>query len=225
MESKNNEEQNNRILNISLVVVGLMFVVLVFGQFQLNSLDNKVSATAAAVTQTTTGSSSDTIKLQSALKQISPVGVPAVYGQELGVNYNDPVNSMNILNQYDDYPGPNGRASKPINLSASLEARYIKMGSMIGCEYCCGAQALIDNKGAPACACAHSGAMRGLAKYLLQKHPEMTDDQILNELVKWKILFFPQDMAKEYLATQGVTLSGSSNPQSGSNVPSQVGGC
>ena len=33
--------------------------------------------------------------------------------------------------------------------------------------------------------------MRGLAKYLLTNHPDMTDIEILSELGKWKVLFFP----------------------------------
>ena len=34
--------------------------------------------------------------------------------------------------------------------------------------------------------------MRGLAKYLLDRHAnEFTNDEILEELGKWKVLFFP----------------------------------
>ena len=33
--------------------------------------------------------------------------------------------------------------------------------------------------------------MRELEKYLLINHPDMTDVEILNELGKWKVLFFP----------------------------------
>lgn len=52
------------------------------------------------------------------------------------------------------------------------------------------------NAGDAACGCAHSFAMRGLAKYLITNHgSEFTDEQILDELAKWKTLFFPTPMA------------------------------
>ncbi len=33
--------------------------------------------------------------------------------------------------------------------------------------------------------------MRGLTKYLIKYHPDMTDEEILTEVGKWKVLFFP----------------------------------
>lgn len=119
---------------------------------------------------------------------IIPKGVPAVYGQELGVSYDD-VSANNVrlaeetmqkLTQYED-----------AELNEEQMQRYIRIGSSISCEYCCGADAIIFSNGQRACGCAHSYAMRGLAKYLLINHPDMTDIEILNELGKWKVLFFP----------------------------------
>ena len=52
--------------------------------------------------------------------------------------------------------------------------------------------------------------MRGLAKYLITNHPnEFTDDQILEELGKWKILFFPGPMAAKakVLQSKGIELN------------------
>ena len=120
--------------------------------------------------------------------EIIPKGVPAVYGQELGVSYDD-VSASNLrlaeetmrkLTAYED-----------ADLNEEQMQRYIRIGSSISCEYCCGADAIIFSNGQRACGCAHSYAMRGLAKYLLINHPEMTDIEILNELGKWKVLFFP----------------------------------
>ncbi|MDP3992435.1 MAG: hypothetical protein Q8P79_02935 [Nanoarchaeota archaeon] len=120
--------------------------------------------------------------------EIIPKGVPAVYGQELGVSYDD-VSASNVrlaeetiqkLTAYED-----------AELNEEQMQRYIRIGSSISCEYCCGADAIIFRNGQRACGCAHSYAMRGLAKYLLINHPEMTDIEILNELGKWKVLFFP----------------------------------
>ena len=70
----------------------------------------------------------------------------------------------------------------------------------------CGAKTLVFSNGERACGCAHSYAMRGLAKYLLTKHPEMSDTEILNELGKWKVLFFPgvHEKKAEVLKANGI---------------------
>ncbi|PIN91746.1 hypothetical protein COU61_01880 [Candidatus Pacearchaeota archaeon CG10_big_fil_rev_8_21_14_0_10_35_13] len=120
--------------------------------------------------------------------EIIPNGVPVVYGVELGVSYDDvsPNNqrladaTINKLSAYEDEV-----------LTGELLTRYIKIGGSISCEYCCGAQSIIFDNGERACGCAHSYAMRGLAKYLLLNHADMTDYEILGELGKWKVLFFP----------------------------------
>lgn len=120
--------------------------------------------------------------------EIIPKGVPEIYGKEIGVSYDDVSATnpkladatINKLTAYED---------ETLN-DAQME-RYIKIGSSISCEYCCGADAIIFSNGQRACGCAHSYAMRGLAKYLLINHPEMSDIDILSELGKWKVLFFP----------------------------------
>ena len=47
------------------------------------------------------------------------------------------------------------------------------------------------------------------SKYLLQNHPEMTNDQILEELGKWKTLFFPSTLAQKALVLKekGIELN------------------
>ena len=179
------------ILIIAIVVLGGLFV---YNSFRISSLSNvNAPVTGAAVVN------ANPVKL--------PSGIPAMYGSELSVSYDKVQESMDILNQYDDIQD-GSRGSKAITLSNDLQSRYIKIGMSIGCEFCCGAQALISKNGQPACGCAHSGAMRGLAKYLLQTlASHFSDQDILNELVKWKTLFFPQQMA------------------STNNQPTQVGGC
>ncbi len=142
------------------------------------------------------------ISTQSASK-IIPTGVPAVYGSEMGVSYDDVSASnprladatINKLSQYEDK-----------DLTSEQMQRYIPIAMSISCEYCCGAEAIIFSNGERACGCAHSYAMRGLAKYLLIEHPEMSDLEILSELGKWKVLFFPDIMqAKaEILEANGI---------------------
>ena len=138
--------------------------------------------------------------------EILPKGIPAVYGKELGISYDDVSASnptladatMAKLTEYED-----------MQLNSEQMTRYVKIGSMIACEYCCGAETLVFSNGQAACGCAHSYAMRGLAKYLLTKHPDMTDDQILEELGKWKVLFFPgvHEQKAAVLKSKGIELN------------------
>lgn len=128
------------------------------------------------------------------LADIIPTGIPAVYGAELNIKYDD-VSSLDPsaadlaiekMSKYD----------LELTLAGENLERYIDIlyhqHEGFSCEYCCGAKAIIFENGEMACGCAHSYAMRGLAKYLILNHgEEMTDDQILEELGKWKVLFFP----------------------------------
>jgi hypothetical protein len=120
--------------------------------------------------------------------EIIPTGMPEVYGREVGVSYDD-VSAGNPgladatirkLTEYED-----------MELTSAEMQRYISIAGAISCEYCCGAESIIFGNGERACGCAHSYAMRGVAKYLLRNHPEMSDEEILSELGKWKVLFFP----------------------------------
>jgi len=134
---------------------------------------------------------------------IIPTGIPAVYGQSMGVSYDDvsPSNpsladaTINKLTEYED-----------MELDANQLERYIKIAGSISCEYCCGAQAIIFSNGERACGCAHSYAMRGLAKYLITEHSDMSDEDILRELGKWKVLFFPgiHEGKAQILESQGI---------------------
>src|SRR3989344_5029512 len=106
---------------------------------------------------------------------VIPKGMPAIYGKELGVSYDD----VSPSNQQ-------------MTLSGEDLKRYIAVASQISCEYCCGVDSIIFRDGKAACGCEHSFAMRGLAKYLIKNHgSEYTNDAILEELGKWKTLFFP----------------------------------
>jgi hypothetical protein len=128
---------------------------------------------------------------------IIPTGIPAVYGKELGVSYNDV--SPNNQAKADATINLLGNIDRVENLQGTDLQRYINilynMDNGISCEYCCGARSIIFSDGSLACGCAHSYAMRGLAKYLIKYHgSEFTDEQILTELGKWKTLFFPDIM-------------------------------
>ena len=139
---------------------------------------------------------------------IIPTGIPEVYGKELGVSYddvspNDPRKAdatINVLSNID----------KSETLTGKDLERYISIASKISCEYCCGAASIIFSNGQPACGCAHSYSMRGLAKYLIKNHgDEFSDEQILEELGKWKVLFFPgiHETKAQVLKSQGIEIN------------------
>lgn len=179
---------------------------------------------------------------QDAIKLALAQGMPEVYGGELGVDFGQVEQSMNIMKNFDPTYG-----NKKIKLPGELLQRYISIGKKIACEYCCGATALVREDGEAACGCAHSQAMRGLAAYLLQNHAaEYTDDQILRELARWKGSYFPQAMVDkiskqlssgEYTPdvaalVMDIKMPKYSNesknapaPSAIKNLPGQVGGC
>jgi len=119
---------------------------------------------------------------------VLPKGVPDIYGSEIGISYNDVSASNPSLA---DATMAKLTAYEDIELNSEQMERYVRIGSSIACEYCCGAKTLVFSTGERACGCAHSYAMRGLAKYLLTEHPDIADLEILEELGKWKVLFFP----------------------------------
>ncbi len=198
-------------------VIAIVAVLILFNQIQITQLLSATSPAQSPIKGLFTTSNST---LQEVINTLIPRGIPELYGGELKITFDDPVAGMNILNQYDDLDG-GSRGTKKIALSAELQKRYISIGSRIACEFCCGAQTMVFADGKPACGCAHSGAMRGLAKYLLQNHAEhYTDEQILQELIKWKTLFFPKQMIQKYLQSQGQI-----DTSALSQIPSQIGGC
>ena len=148
---------------------------------------------------------------------VLPHGVPAQYGAVLGVSFDDAAAAMPILQKFDSESGT-------ITLTSALQQRYIAIASRTACEFCCGATTLVFTDGKPACGCAHSGAMRGVARYLLQNYPQMTDTQILAEVNRWKAAFFPGPTVAK--ARGGATGQPTSPTSSSSGaLPAQVGGC
>lgn len=179
-----------------LIIAGIF---LIFNEFRILGLNNKISGSGVSDIPTQ-------IKTVSAL-DVSPKGVPDVYGKELGISYDD----VSVSNQKkaDGTISKLGLFDTRIKLEGELLKRYIKITNSIGCEYCCGLQSITTPQGEPACSCLHSFAMRGLAKYLLTQHPEISDDQILEELGKWKTLFFPDAIGAKavVLKAKGIELN------------------
>ncbi|MDP3982203.1 MAG: hypothetical protein Q8P70_01480 [bacterium] len=176
-------------------------------------------------------------KVQELLAQILPTGIPAVYGAELGISY-DGVNPSDPK-LADQTISTMGQMDMDLTLEGDHLKRYIDIlynqHKGMSCEYCCDVPAIIFENGEPACGCAHSYAMRGLAKYLILNHGEsMTDKEILEEMGKWKVLFFPDIHAQKAAVMQQlgmeidyISLTSNENRgiERGSDVGSMVGGC
>lgn len=192
-----------RMEGIIIGIIAAAFVTFGFVIYELNS-SGSTQLQAQAVTEANTAD----IAAQRAAESIAPKGIPEIYGEELGVSYDDV--SLNDQKKADETIRKLGNLDVKIRLSSEEQARYIRIASMISCEYCCGADSIIFANGEPACSCAHSYAMRGVAKYLIQQHgSEFTDDEILEEMAKWKTLFFPGQISKkaEILRERGIELS------------------
>ena len=227
-----------------IALVAILAMVLLYNETQLLGLGSAVAALAksgAVLSATQQGTGQGVLATGSAGTttlsgiDVLPKGVPAVYGSELGVSYDDisatdTARANQAINKL-------GAFDTGLQLSGDKLSRYISIASQISCEYCCGAPSIIFSNGQAACGCAHSGAMRGLAKYLLVNHPDMSDGQILEEMGKWKTLFFPGPMAKKAaimnekgLAMNYINLASNKyrDIESGASVTggtAQVGGC
>ena len=175
-----------------LIAAGMML----FNQYQIFQIDSGITG------YTILSSSMSGTPLSPSSDGVAPKGVPDVYGQEIGISFDDisaddPAKADETIKKLAAY-------DVNIKLSGDSLQRYISIASNISCEYCCGAPSIIFPEnigkykaGDAACGCAHSYAMRGLAKYLIQNHAEMSDSQILEELGKWKTLFFPDIMSQK----------------------------
>jgi len=166
------------------------------------------------------------------LPDIIPTGVPEVYGAELGISY-DGV-SANNPGLADATITKLGQIDRSVELSGADLERYINvlyvLENGMSCEYCCGARSIIFEDGSAACGCAHSYAMRGLTKYLIKNHgDEFTDEEILSEISKWKVLFFPTQMVTKagILEQRGIEpnyINVASNKYRGAEKGASTGG-
>ena len=235
------ESNNALLLGISLGVIAVLLFNIFLGLSINTQLSNmgelhKKMASAGLVvasgTQigTTTSSASASANAASNDAQVAelaakliPTGVPEVYGAELGISFDDPINALNKMAKMDGDLYPDGKI-KFSDLTSEQQQRYVKIGQSIACEYCCGATTMVQKNGQPSCSCAHSAAMRGVVKYLLKNHEkEYSDEQLLEEAAKWKALSFPKETVKKALqvASQGGEVSNIGI----NSLPSQVGGC
>ena len=204
-------------------------VVVLAGILLYTYSGNKTEQTGSAIGSNSAGAVS--------AYSVVPVGVPVIYGEELGITYDDV--SPNDLRKTEETITLLGNIDRVEELEGVELDRYIDIlynqYNGIACEYCCGARSVIFSNGQAACGCAHSYAMRGLAKYLIKYHgTEFSDDEIITEVGKWKTLFFPgilegkAQVMKSYgveVSYINLTTNAYRGIEQGQASGSMVGGC
>ena len=202
---------SNKIYNLIFGLIGVVLLVIAFNAYQISKLKinkNEVSGNSAAINEPATNLPAANLMAPVAGLDVIPKGVPNIYGKEIGVSFDD-VSASN-QQKADATIRKLGLLDTQISLKGEELQRYIAVASQISCEYCCGTDSIISPDGKPACGCQHSFAMRGLAKYIIKNHgKEYTNDEILEELGKWKTLFFPGEITKKarILQQKGIELN------------------
>ena len=216
-----------------LILVAVAAVVLLLNQWQIMAISDLTGGGGGSSKGTKLNVKLSGDVVQDAIRAVVPTGTP-LYGAELGVSFDDPVNSLEILANLD-------RIVPTSILTEAEKARFINVGTKISCEFCCGAPSVIDNTGRSLCGCSHAASFKGLSKYLIKNHPEeWTDDEILLELTRWKALYYPKNMVEKAVAAleNGLELTPAvlndrdllkkikvGDTTSIGDLPSMVGGC
>ncbi len=189
-------------LNFEKITIGLLaaaILVIAFNAFQMGQISASQNTAPNSIADAAAGSKHASNAASVGFEtDVLPKGMPPIYGKEIGISYDD----VSAANQQkaDSTIKKLGILDQQITLSGKDLERYIQVSGQISCEYCCGTDSIIFPDGKPACGCQHSFAMRGLAKYLIKNHGnEYTNDEVLEEMGKWKTLFFPAQMAKKAL--------------------------
>ncbi len=251
-------KSNDVIDKYGLYIIGVVALLVLFNWYQISSINvwgpvalgftvnqasnalsvfGKSASSSTSTVKSSTGELALQVKrtgddVQDVINSLIPTGTPE-YGSEIGVSYDDPVNSLNILANF-DYAIPTK------SLTSEEKQRFVDVGTKISCEFCCSAPAVIDHNGRDLCGCSHAASFRGLAKYFIKNHPDKSNDEILLELTRWKSLYYPRNMVEKGVAllsnNMELTASGLNDREllsklsSGdlSNIgqlPSMVGGC
>ena len=145
-----------------------------------------------------------------------PTGIPE-YGADLGVSFDDPLNSLSVLFGR-IYP----QTDKQIREDPEKFQRFLNLAAEprgVSCEFCCGIGAIGASKnGKSRCGCQHNPALLGLTQWLIL-NTDYTDAEVLKEVMKWKSLWFPKNMIQLAMSVSGGDTSVLAD------MPSMVGGC
>lgn len=183
---------------LSYGMTALVAILILFNQVQISQASALAGFEPALKLKTSSSKHALALTgdpVQDAVAVVIPRGTP-FYGEALGVSFDDPIRSLETIAQLDPSYGRN-----KVQLTQEQKERYIKIGTTptMACEFCCGATTLVFKDGRPACGCKHSWAMRGVSAYLIKNYPDLSDQEIMKEITKWKGLFFPKQMIQKYV--------------------------
>lgn len=134
-----------------------------------------------------------------------------------GATFADPEMSLQYLSQWNAELKQEVRRNDPDAWERFLDLAASPKG--ISCEFCCGIQAeAVDNEGNTQCGCAHQPALEAVTLGLLYE-TDMSDAEVLREVLKWKSTYFPRDMVR-----LGAEVSGQ-DPDQITGEERMVGGC
>lgn len=199
-------------LSLGLLVCLLVVLSFLVGSFwtKIQVLEKDLEKKTYETKETKETEETKVAGLSDFLTQITSKGIPD-YGEKTAVSYDRVEEGLDTLVNYD----------KNISLTGGQKERYIKVGTSkeTACEFCCGIgeEGFATEKGEIACGCSHNYALSGLTKWLIV-NSDYSDEQIIDEIGKWKILFFPEPAARKEAQKQGIS------PES-IGLPKQVGGC
>ena len=225
---------------IGLYLMVAVAVLILFNQWQINSISSYVDKARGISGLATLGGGKDVsgvdinelkstghsvaalfpvegIKTaQDAISVIIPTGTPD-YGNALGISFDDPTGSLSTLSGK-VYP----YMLNEIKKDQAAYQRYLSIVLKpvgISCEYCCGVGPIGASKdGSSACGCQHNPALLGLTMWLVQ-NTDYSDTEIIREALRWKALFFPKNMVELALTVAGGDTSKLND------LPGMVGGC
>ena len=161
----------------------------------------------------------DIATTQDAIDMILPTGIPEYASAfEDKISFDDPVASLNYL-AGEAYPKLNSYVKEN---DAETWQRYLNLATKpvgISCEFCCGIGPVgISPDGRSRCGCQHNPAVLAITLGLME-YTDMSDAEVLREVMRWKTLFFPKDMLNLAMTVAGKDASEISN------LPGMVGGC
>lgn len=206
-------DSESRTIQLLIVILAISVLLSGVAVFQVIQLQGQIADLDTAPPENENNTAQSPASSPQTLQFSLPDGTPEVYGEELGVRYDDvnevsPEKTEEAISKMAAYDG--------LDLEGEEKERYIQIlyGSggeeAISCEYCCDAESVITSQGDLACECGHSFAMRGLTKYLLVNHGDtMSNDDIAQEVAKWKTLYFPDQTKSKALALENEGIESS----------------
>ncbi len=176
-------------------------------QVDLSQIQNTMQSYAALFPIDQIKTTDDAVAL------LIPTGTPD-YGEAMGISYDDPVAALNKMAKA--YP------AQFQSLTPDQRERFLNLATKpvgISCEYCCGVGPVgVTKDGQLRCGCQHNPALLTLAAWLIQ-NTDYSDQQVLQEVLKWKALFFPKQVVGNVMKLAG------GDDSALKELPGMVGGC